>query len=76
MTEMLMKARRKKSIVFQKLLNKVQFDHRSVGATCSVARNFVFAGKQIVFTTVSPHFALISPCNLIHPLNMPHKDSE
>lgn len=76
MTGMLMKARRKKSIVFQKLLNKVQFDYRSVGATCSVARKFVFAGKQIVFTTFSPHFALISPCNLIHPLNMPHKDSE
>lgn len=76
MTGMLMKARRKKSIVFQKLLNKVQFDCRSVGATCSVARKFVFAGKQIVFTTFSPHFALISPCNLIHPLNMPHKDSE
>lgn len=76
MTGMLMKARRKKSIVFQKLLNKGQFDYRSVGATCSVARKFVFAGKQIVFTTFSPHFALISPCNLIHPLNMPHKDSE
>lgn len=64
MTGMLMKARRKKSIVFQKLLNKVQFDYRSVGATCSVARKFVFAGKQIVFTTFPPplrsHFPMQS----------------
>lgn len=60
MTGMLMKARRKKSIVFQKLLNKVQFDCRSVGATCSVARKFVFAGKQIVFPPLRSHFPMQS----------------